>query len=62
MTETTTPAATAEYLTVREVAGKLRLSMRHVYDLIHEGELESKRFGGALRVTTVSLDEFVARS
>ena len=64
MTEATTDAEAPEYMKVSEVATRLNVSERHVYDLIASRELESFRFGGrlGLRVSRKSLDKFVADS
>jgi excisionase family DNA binding protein len=54
------------YLKVRDVATRLNVSQRHVYDLIASRELETFRFGDAnsrlgLRITRESLDDFEKR-
>jgi excisionase family DNA binding protein len=64
MTEAIAPAEQAAYLKVSEVATRLNVSKRHVYDLISARELESARFGNGhlgLRVIRVSLDAFELR-
>ena len=47
-------------LTVREVAGVLRLSKSTVKNYILEGKIESIKFGyKTLRITQGSLDDFI---
>lgn len=46
MTEATASAEAPVYLKVSEVAVRLNISERAVYDLIAARELESSRFGG----------------
>jgi excisionase family DNA binding protein len=65
MTEATTSAEAPEYMKVSEVAARLNVSERHVYDLIASRELESFRFGDkesrlGLRVSRESLARFEA--
>ena len=47
-------------LTVKEVAGILRVSDMTVYRLIHAGDLASFRVGRSIRVKPESLDELLA--
>ena len=64
MTETTATAGAPAYLRPKQVAERLNVSLRHVYDLIAARELESSRFGTGrlgLRVGRASLDAFEAR-
>ena len=64
MTEAAAPSGAPAYLKVTEVAQRLNVSVRHVYDLISSRELESFRFGRGrlgLRVTSESLAAFEAR-
>jgi excisionase family DNA binding protein len=49
------------YLTVREVASRLRLSMATVYRLCESGGLEHVRVSNAIRVAEADLREFVRR-
>jgi excisionase family DNA binding protein len=59
-------AKTAEpsaYMKVSEVAERLNLSVRHIYDLVSEGVLDSSRFGDSakgLRVHRASVEAFEA--
>jgi excisionase family DNA binding protein len=41
---------TSDYLTVKEVADSLRLSVQAVYDSIARGTLVAKKFGRAIRI------------
>ncbi|MEW9530743.1 helix-turn-helix domain-containing protein [Microbispora sp. NPDC049125] len=50
-----------EWLTVGEVATKLRLSKMSVYRLVHSGVLESARIGRrAIRIPKASYEAYVA--
>lgn len=64
MTQAETETPFQPYWQVKEVAVRLKLSDRFIYDLIASGELKAKRFGGrmGLRVTGESLAEYEARS
>ncbi|HEX5142313.1 MAG TPA: helix-turn-helix domain-containing protein [Mycobacterium sp.] len=44
------PAARAQFLTVAEVAGLMRVSKMTVYRLVHNGELPAVRVGRSFRV------------
>ncbi len=48
-----------ELLTVKDVAGLLRVSRKTVYDLFYKGELESIQIGRARRVTREALERFL---
>jgi excisionase family DNA binding protein len=48
-------------LTVAEVAGILRVSVRTVYNLLEAGTLRGVRVGSAWRVLTSALEEFIAQ-
>ena len=52
---------TGHYLTVREVAARLRLSTATVYRLCESGGLEHLRVSNAIRVAESDLREFVRR-
>jgi excisionase family DNA binding protein len=43
----------------REVAEKLRISVRQVYTMIRRGDLTGVRFAGTVRVDASSLDELI---
>ncbi|MGH3402471.1 MAG: helix-turn-helix domain-containing protein [Streptosporangiaceae bacterium] len=49
-----------EYLKVRQVAAKLGLGLRAVYELIASGELESVKVGTVLRVSPDAIDAYMA--
>ncbi len=51
-----------EFLTVSEVADQLRLSKSTVYNLINKGVLPSARFGKAVRINRVHLDQYIRTS
>lgn len=56
--------AEVEFLLVKEIAEKLRVSERTVYRLIDDGQLEAHRFGlgqGGLRVRTTTLASYIDR-
>lgn len=48
-----------EFLTVAEVAEKLRVSKMTVYRLCHANELKSKRIGQSMRIRSTDLAAFL---
>jgi excisionase family DNA binding protein len=48
-----------EFLTVQEVADRLRLSASMVYKEISSGRLPHYRFGARVRITEEGLDEYL---
>lgn len=48
------------FLTVAEVASRLRVSKQAAYRMIGSGELRAKRFGGSYRVATADLNAYVS--
>jgi excisionase family DNA binding protein len=46
-------------LTVREVAGSMRVSTMTVYRLIRAGELPAIRVGKHFRIRTIDLDQYL---
>jgi excisionase family DNA binding protein len=65
MTSTAEAEPESAYMKVSEVAARLNLSPRHVYDLAKEGALRTAKFGAGrkgLRITRDSVDEFEAAS
>ena len=52
---------TAEFLTAREAAQRLKISARKVYALAASGELATHRFGAAVRFATSDLDAYVQK-
>lgn len=51
-----------EFLTITEVAEKLRVSDRTVRNWIEKGNIEAYRFGLAYRIPEESFNKFVAES
>jgi excisionase family DNA binding protein len=50
----------APFLTVAEVAQRMRVSKMTVYRLVHGGELPAVRFGRSFRVQQTAVDELIA--
>jgi excisionase family DNA binding protein len=50
----------APFLTVAEVAQRMRVSKMTVYRLVHGGELPAVRFGRSFRVQQSAVDELIA--
>ena len=53
-------ATSARYLTVREVAGTLRVSNMTVYRLINAGDLPAVRVGKSYRLRDEDVDRYLA--
>lgn len=51
-----------EFLTVAEVAARMRVSKMTVYRLVHGGELEAVRVGRSFRVPDEAVQEYLRRS
>ncbi|TCK25247.1 AlpA family transcriptional regulator [Pseudonocardia endophytica] len=49
----------APFLTVAEVAERMRVSRMTVYRLVHSGELPAVRFGRSFRVPPEAVDELI---
>jgi excisionase family DNA binding protein len=49
----------AQFLTVAEVADRMRVSKMTVYRLVHSGELPAVRFGRSFRVQRAAVDELI---
>lgn len=47
------------WLTVPEVAGRLRVSRMTVYRLVHDGTIPSIRVGRGFRINPIDLDVFL---
>jgi excisionase family DNA binding protein len=47
------------FLTVAEVAERMRVSKMTVYRLLHSGELPAVRFGRSFRVQRSAVDELI---
>lgn len=50
------------FLTVRELAVYLRISLRKAYDLVESGEVPAARVGGQFRIPRAELDQRLADS
>ena len=62
MNETAAAAPGQEYYTVPEVARKLHVSVRTVYELLASGEIPKSRFRTALRVRADDLAAYEAKA
>lgn len=49
-------------LTVKEIAGRLKVSLSKAYALIDAGEIAHYRIGGSIRVSEEQLQEFLDRA
>lgn len=49
----------APFLTVAEVADRMRVSKMTVYRLVHSGELPAVRFGRSFRVQRAAVEELI---
>lgn len=52
----------AVFLTIAEVADRMRVSKMTVYRFVHGGELPAVRVGRSFRVTEEDLNEFLRKS
>jgi len=52
----------ARFLTIAEVAGKMRVSKMTVYRLVHGGDLPAVRVGRSFRVTEDDVNEYLRKS
>lgn len=50
----------ANYLSVQEIASRLRVSRMTAYRLIHEGEMTSVRIGRQFRIEETEVDRYIA--
>lgn len=50
------------FLTIAEVASKMRVSKMTVYRLVHSGELPAVRVGRSFRVTEDDVNEYLRKS
>jgi excisionase family DNA binding protein len=50
------------FLTIAEVAAKMRVSKMTVYRLVHGGELPALRVGRSFRVTEDDVNEYLRKS
>jgi excisionase family DNA binding protein len=51
-----------EYMTVAEVAVRMRVSRATIYRLVHNGELPRMKVGKILRVPRAAVADFIRRS
>ena len=52
----------APFLTVAEIAQRMRVSKMTVYRLVHSGELPAVRFGRSFRVQEAAVEELIRAS
>ena len=52
----------SQFLTIAEVAAKMRVSKMTVYRLVHGGELAAVRVGRSFRVTEDDVNEYLRNS
>lgn len=50
------------FLTIAEVAAKMRVSKMTVYRLVHNGELAAVRVGRSFRVTEDEVNDYLRKS
>jgi excisionase family DNA binding protein len=50
------------FLTIAEVAAKMRVSKMTVYRLVHSGELPAVRVGRSFRVTEDDVNDYLRKS
>jgi excisionase family DNA binding protein len=50
-----------EFLKIREVAGRLRVSRQAVDNLIKDGTLPAIRVGKVIRISSKAVDDFIDR-
>jgi excisionase family DNA binding protein len=50
------------FLTVAEVAARMRVSKMTVYRLVHNGQLEAIRVGRSFRVTEKAVEDYLQKS
>lgn len=50
------------FLTIAEVAARMRVSKMTVYRLVHNGELPAVRVGRSFRVTENDVNEYLRKS
>ena len=58
-TEATPEGLSGPFLTVAEVARRMRVSKMTVYRLVHSGELPANRFGRTFRVQRGAVEELI---
>lgn len=55
-----TLAEAPDVLTVRELAGVLRIGRNQAYALVSSGQIWSRRIGGSIRVPKAAVERFLA--
>jgi excisionase family DNA binding protein len=53
------PLSEVQFLTVAEVAARMRVSKMTVYRLVHAGELSAVRVGRSFRVPVHAVDDYL---
>lgn len=53
---------TEELFTLQEMAARLKVTPRTIYNHVHAGNIETLRIGGRHRVTEESIQAFITRS
>ncbi len=61
-TNPTSPGGEPEFMTVAEVAARMRVSKMTVYRLLHGGELPAVRVGRSFRVREDDVDVYLRKS
>ncbi len=61
-TNPTGPGVEPEFMTVAEVAARMRVSKMTVYRLLHGGELPAVRVGRSFRVREDDVDDYLRKS
>ncbi|GAA0972622.1 Putative DNA-binding proteinA [Nocardioides aquaticus] len=56
------PGTEPEFMTVAEVATRMRVSKMTVYRLLHGGEVPAVRVGRSFRVREEDVDEYLRKS
>ncbi|VXC30581.1 DNA binding domain-containing protein, excisionase family [Nocardioides sp. AX2bis] len=56
------PGTEPEFMTVAEVATRMRVSKMTVYRLLHGGDLPAVRVGRSFRVREEDVDEYLRKS
>lgn len=50
---------TSEWLTVDEIAGRMRISKMTVYRMVHVGQVPATRFGRTLRIRAADFEDYL---
>lgn len=61
-TSSSGPGTEPEFMTVAEVATRMRVSKMTVYRLLHGGDLPAVRVGRSFRVREDDVDEYLRKS